>query len=208
MGWNDSNVLWFFLTTKKKKKLQNRYDKITNYMPSLFAWTEEQCKALIMEMEKPGTMDYKVLAKRLIFKGKEDKQFENKTAKLRLKKIALLSAAATLDSKKRDVAWILGAFSGPQNVFNKLFGINKPTQSKHLLYLYLKYDWLTIFTWIVVTHQRLIPIRCRMDLMSHFDFLTAGQPKCLQSGKIALTTWHHQSQISLNIILIIRDNKR
>ena len=77
---------------------------ITNYKPSPNTWTEDQCKAFLMEMEKPGTMDYKVMAKRLIFKGKEDKQFENKTAKLRLKKIALLSAAATLDSKKRDVA--------------------------------------------------------------------------------------------------------
>ena len=106
LSWDETTLQYnsYFAKKKTKTQLVAKHHAMKMNNPSTNFWTKEQCKELLMEMEKPETMDYKVMAKRLNFKGKEDKQFENKTAKLRLKKIALLSAAATLDSKKRDVA--------------------------------------------------------------------------------------------------------
>ena len=46
-------------------------------------------------MEEPGRMDHKELAKRSIFKGKDNIQLRKKTNYLRLKKKFYLSAAAT-----------------------------------------------------------------------------------------------------------------
>ena len=88
----------FFSTTKKNKQLQSSYSKITNYKPSRSSpctWTEEQCKELLIEIEEPGTMNFKILAERSIFNGKNDNQVKNKTDKLRVKKKLYLSAAAT-----------------------------------------------------------------------------------------------------------------
>ena len=88
----------FFSTTKKNKQLQSSYSKITNYKPSRSspcAWTEEQCKELLIEKEEPGTMNFKILAERSIFIGKDDNQLREKTKRLRSKKKLYLSAAAT-----------------------------------------------------------------------------------------------------------------
>ena len=54
-----------------------------------------QCKELLIEMEEAGKMDYIVLAKRLIFNGKDAFQLKNKTNKLLIKKKLYLSADAT-----------------------------------------------------------------------------------------------------------------
>ena len=54
-----------------------------------------QCKELLIEMEKPGTMDHIAVAKRSIFKGKDANQLRNKKNKLLMKKKLYLSADAT-----------------------------------------------------------------------------------------------------------------
>ena len=47
-----------------------------------------------MEMEEPGRMNHKELAKRSIFKGKDNIQLSEKAKTLRTKKKLYLSAAA------------------------------------------------------------------------------------------------------------------
>ena len=46
-------------------------------------------------MEEPGTMNFKILAERSIFIGKDDNQLREKTKRLLSKKKLYLSAAAT-----------------------------------------------------------------------------------------------------------------
>ena len=94
----------YFSKKKKTKQLLDKYVTIKMNNPSPNFWTQEQCKALLIEMEKPGIMDHILLAKRSMFEGKDNKQIYTKTQVLRVKKIALLSAAATLGSKKKDLA--------------------------------------------------------------------------------------------------------
>ena len=85
----------YFLKKKTKTQLKAKYKTIKKKNPSPNFWTQQQCKALLIEMEKPGTMDHILLAKRSMFEGKDNKQMYTKTQALRLKKIGLLSAAAT-----------------------------------------------------------------------------------------------------------------
>ena len=94
----------YFARKKTTKQLRDKKVAIIkkNHSPNI--WTQEQCKALLIEMEKPGKMDHILLAKRSMFEGKDNKQMYAKTQALRVKKIALLSAAATLGSKKKDLA--------------------------------------------------------------------------------------------------------
>ena len=101
MTWDETTQKFndFFSTTKTIQQLKGRYAKITHYKPSPNAWTDEQCKELFNEMEEPGTMNFKVLAKRLIFEKKDDKQLRNKTDQLWSKKNLFLSAAATKTSQ-------------------------------------------------------------------------------------------------------------
>ena len=85
----------FFSTTKTKDKLLSRYDNLSKKKSTPSTWTEMQCKELLIEMEKPGTMKFKIMAERSIFNGKDDNQLREKTVKLRSKKSLFLSAAAT-----------------------------------------------------------------------------------------------------------------
>ena len=93
----------YFALKKTKTQLQEKFKTINKNNPSPNFWTEEQCKVLLMEMEKPEEMNHKVLAMRLIFKEKDKKQLRKKTYALRDKKRAYLSAAATLENKKQDL---------------------------------------------------------------------------------------------------------
>ena len=106
LTWVETTRRYNAYIAKKKttKQLQAKYVTIKKNNPSTNFWTQQQCKALLIEMEKPGTMDHILLAKRSMFEGKDNKQMYTKTQALRVKKIALLSAAATLGSKKKDLA--------------------------------------------------------------------------------------------------------
>ena len=97
----------YFAKKKTTKQLQAKYVTIKKNNLSTNVWTQQQCKALLIEMEKPGTMDHILLAKRSMFEGKDNKQLDSKTQALRVKKIALLYAAAALGSKKQDLTKIL-----------------------------------------------------------------------------------------------------
>ena len=105
MSWDEITRQYnaYFAKKKTTKQLQAKYATIKKNNPSTNFWTQQQCIALLIEMERPGTMDHILLAKRSIFEGKDNKQLNAKAQALRLKKKALLSAASTLNSKKQDL---------------------------------------------------------------------------------------------------------
>ena len=105
LTWDEITRRYNAYIVKKKttKQLQAKYVTIKKNNLSTNVWTQQQCKALLIEMEKPGTMDHILLAKRSMFEGKEKKKLDSKTQALWVKKIALLYAAAALGSKKQDL---------------------------------------------------------------------------------------------------------
>ena len=106
LTWDEITRRYNAYIVKKKttKQLQAKYVTIKKNNLSTNVWTQQQCKALLIEMEKPGTMDHILLAKRSMFEGKDNKLLQRKTQTLRVKKIALLSAATVLGTKKQDLA--------------------------------------------------------------------------------------------------------
>ena len=101
LSWDEITRRYNAYIVKKKttKQLQAKYVTTKKNNLSTNVWTQQQCKALLIEMEKPGTMDHILLAKRSMFEGKDIKQMYTKTQALRVKKKAIFLAAATLGSK-------------------------------------------------------------------------------------------------------------
>ena len=108
LTWVETTRRYNAYIAKKKttKQLKAKYVTIKKNNQSTIFWSQQQCKALLIEMEKPGTMDHILLAKRSMFEGKDNKQLDSKTS-TSSEKIALLYAAAALGSKKQDLTKIL-----------------------------------------------------------------------------------------------------